>query len=71
MTVRFGMNTTLIVLALLTGLLAGALFSYLQIPIPAPPNLAGLMGIVGIYLGYKLIEWAGVGFDLLHALGIS
>ncbi len=65
------MNLTLTILALLTGVLAGALFSYLQIPIPAPPELPGLMGIVGIYAGYKLIQWLGVGFDLLVALGIE
>jgi XapX domain-containing protein len=64
------MNTTIVALALVTGLVAGALFAYLQIPIPAPPNLAGIMGIVGIYLGYKLVEWAGVSFDLLGALGL-
>ena len=55
-------------LALLTGLVAGALFRSLQIPIPAPPNLAGILGIVGIYLGYKLVEWADVGIDLLGVL---
>lgn len=65
------MNFTLTALALLTGLLAGALFSYLQIPIPAPPELPGLMGIVGIYAGYKLIQWLGVGFNLLVALGLE
>ncbi len=65
------MNFTLTALALFTGLLAGALFSYLQIPIPAPPELPGLMGIVGIYAGYKLIQWLGVGFDLLVALGLE
>ena len=65
------MNLTISLLALLTGLLAGALFSYLQIPIPAPPELPGLMGIVGIYLGYKMVQWLNVGFDLLSALGIQ
>ena len=64
------MNLTLTALALVTGLVAGAVFSFLQIPIPAPPELPGLMGIVGIYLGYKLIQWLNVGFDLLGALGI-
>ncbi len=58
-------------LALLTGMFAGALFAYLGIPIPAPPEIAGVMGIVGIYLGFKLVEAAGVGIDLLRVLGIS
>lgn len=65
------MNTTLVALALLTGLVVGALFRFLQIPIPAPPNLAGLMGIVGIYLGFMVIEHLGIGFDLLEALGFN
>lgn len=64
------MNTTITVLALLTGVLTGALFKFLQIPIPAPPNIAGIMGIVGIYVGFKAVEALGIGFDLLEALGL-
>ena len=57
-----------IALALLTGLFAGALFRFLEDPIPAPPNLPGVVGILGIYLGYKLVEWTDVSVDLLEAL---
>jgi XapX domain-containing protein len=64
-------NAAAVALALCTGLLAGALFASLRIPIPAPPNLAGVMGIVGIYLGYRVVNWLGVGVDLLEALGIG
>lgn len=64
------MNTTVTILALLTGLFTGALFKFLQIPIPAPPNVAGVMGIVGIYVGFKVVEALGIGFDLLGALGL-
>ncbi|RQG90277.1 DUF1427 family protein [Natrarchaeobius halalkaliphilus] len=63
------MTTQITVLALLTGLLTGALFRFLNIPIPAPPELPGLMGIVGIYVGYRLIDHFDVGVDLLEALG--
>jgi XapX domain-containing protein len=63
------MNVTVSVLALLTGLVTGAVFAALEVPIPAPPELPGILGIVGIYAGYKLIRWAGVSFDLLGALG--
>jgi len=66
----WAMSETLVVLSLLTGLLTGAIFKYLQIPIPAPPNLAGLLGIVGIYLGYRLVDALGWSFDLLGALGV-
>ena len=64
------MSMQLTVLALLTGLLAGALFRFLHVPIPAPPELPGVMGIVGIFLGYKLIDHFDVGVDLLEALGM-
>jgi len=64
------MSTQLAVLALLTGLATGALFRFLNIPIPAPPELPGLMGIVGIYLGYKVIDYLGVGIDLLETIGL-
>ncbi len=57
-----------LVLALLTGFFAGALFSVIQIPIPAPPNLPGILGIVGIFLGYKSIEWVGFQVDILEVI---
>lgn len=63
------MNIALSVLALLTGLVTGAVFAALRVPIPAPPELPGVLGIVGIYAGYKLIQWAGVSVDLLGVLG--
>ncbi|MEC9487947.1 MAG: DUF1427 family protein [Halanaerobium sp.] len=44
-------------LATITGIVVGALFSYLKLPIPAPPNLAGVMGIVGMFLGYLLVNY--------------
>ncbi len=40
--------------ALGTGLAVGVLFSALKLPIPAPPVLPGLLGIVGIYAGGEL-----------------
>lgn len=64
------MNTTLVVLSTLTGLLVGALFAFFGVPIPAPPKLAGVMGIVGIFLGYRLVGATDFGFNLLDALGI-
>lgn len=42
--------------ALLTGMVVGIIFSAASFPIPAPPKLAGIMGIVGIYLGYQLVQ---------------
>lgn len=56
--------------ALLTGVIAGALFAFVGVPIPAPPTIAGVLGIVGIYLGFKLIDRLGWGYDLLGVLGL-
>ncbi|RFB17242.1 DUF1427 family protein [Bacillus sp. HNG] len=46
-----------VILALVSGLIVGFLFALLKLPIPAPPALAGVTGIIGIYLGFKLFQW--------------
>jgi len=43
-----------LILSLLTGAVCGFIFERLKLPIPAPGVLAGIMGILGIYLGYKM-----------------
>jgi XapX domain-containing protein len=63
------MNTVAVLAALAVGFSAGALFTSLQLPIPAPPELPGAMAILGIYIGYVVVERLDVGFDLLGALG--
>ncbi|MDE0595090.1 MAG: DUF1427 family protein [Akkermansiaceae bacterium] len=42
-----------ILLALAVGFVVGLIFSACKLPLPSPPVLAGVMGIVGIYLGGK------------------
>ncbi|CAG9620093.1 XapX domain-containing protein [Sutcliffiella rhizosphaerae] len=44
-------------LALATGMVVGFLFALFRLPIPAPPVFSGIVGIVGIYLGYRLFMW--------------
>ncbi|TDC28490.1 DUF1427 family protein [Micromonospora sp. 15K316] len=44
-------------LALLTGLIVGVVFALLRLPIPAPPTLAGIAGIIGIFLGFIVVGW--------------
>jgi XapX domain-containing protein len=48
-------------LALLAGVVVGGLFKLIKLPLPAPPVLSGVLGIVGIYLGglltQRLMEW--------------
>jgi len=62
------MDTTTVALALLTGVAAGALFAYLRIPVPAPPTLPGIMGIVGLFLGYRIVNALGAGVDVASYL---
>lgn len=45
-----------VVLSTLTGMAVGAVFAMLKLPVPAPSNLAGVMGIVGIFLGFILVR---------------
>ena len=40
----------------LTGTVVGAIFSILRLPIPAPPVFAGLMGIVGLWIGFGIVQ---------------
>ncbi|MBH0230554.1 XapX domain-containing protein [Halobacillus yeomjeoni] len=46
-----------ILLALLAGFVVGLIFAVLKLPIPAPPAFAGIAGITGIYLGFKVVGW--------------
>lgn len=64
------MNLSLIILATLTGVATGVAFGLLDVPIPAPPNIAGVMGIVGILVGYRLVEHFDVGISLLSIFNV-
>lgn len=46
-----------VILATLAGFVVGILFSAIKLPIPAPPVLSGIMGIVGVYLGGITYQW--------------
>lgn len=43
-----------VLLALLAGLVLGFVFAKLRLPAPAPLVLAGVVGIIGIWLGFLL-----------------
>jgi XapX domain-containing protein len=55
----------LVLLAVITGFAAGFLFAILKLPIPAPPALEGVMGIVGIYLGFKAFQYVSSWLQVL------
>lgn len=46
----------LVIIALFTGIITGVIFGVAKLPLPAPPTLAGIAGIVGIFLGSKIVE---------------
>jgi XapX domain-containing protein len=58
------MDIPLFLLSLFAGTLLGVAFSISGLPIPAPPNLAGVTGIIGVYVGFKLVQ----NLDLIQKL---
>jgi len=50
-------NMTTALLSLLTGMILGAIFALFKLPIPAPATIAGILGILGIYLGFKIVSF--------------
>jgi len=44
------------IISFITGLIVGIIFSLLNLSIPAPPTLSGVLGIVGIFVGYILMK---------------
>ena len=44
------------ILAFITGIIVGVVFALLKLPIPAPPTLAGILGIIGIFVGYIIVS---------------
>ncbi|AOM81543.1 XapX domain-containing protein [Salisediminibacterium beveridgei] len=51
-----------VILALIAGAIVGFLFGVIKLPIPAPPALPGVMGIFGVYLGFKLFQYVSTTF---------
>jgi XapX domain-containing protein len=43
-------------MAILTGFICGAVFALVKLPVPAPPVLAGVAGIFGLWAGYAILE---------------
>jgi XapX domain-containing protein len=47
------------IMALGAGLSVGLLFSWLRLPLPAPPTLTGIIGAAGVFLGsvmFRLLQ---------------
>ena len=46
-----------VTLALLAGFIVGMIFTAIKLPLPAPPHIAGVVSILGVFLGYKCWHW--------------
>lgn len=46
-----------VLLALIAGVIVGIVFKFIKLPLPAPPVLPGVIGIVGVYLGGVAGSW--------------
>ena len=49
-------------MSLLSGFSVGILFTAIKLPLPAPPNVSGIAGIVGIFLGF----FVGLALDVVY-----
>ncbi len=46
-----------VLLALGVGIVVGLIFSFLKLPLPAPPYLSAVMGVFGIFFGGVIYKW--------------
>lgn len=44
------------IVALIVGLVTGTLYSWLNLPIPAPNVIGGIIAIVCTYIGYLIVQ---------------
>ncbi len=45
-----------ILIALLVGIVVGAIFKSLKLPVPVPHDFAGVVGLVGMFVGSALVD---------------
>ena len=43
-------------LSLMTGIIFGGIFTLLKLPLPAPGSFAGVLGVLGVFIGYYIIN---------------
>lgn len=48
-----------ILMSMVVGAVIGFVFKMINLPLPAPPALAGVTGILGVYMGGKIFEYIG------------
>lgn len=45
-----------VLLAFVVGTVTGVVFAFSKLPVPAPPTVAGVVGILGITVGWFLVR---------------
>lgn len=54
---------TVMLIALAVGIVIGAIFKALKLPVPVPHDFAGIVGVMGMFIGSALIDvvyqWLG------------
>jgi len=47
---------TIMLSALLVGIFIGATFKLLKLPVPVPHDFAGIVGLIGMFVGSALVD---------------
>lgn len=50
---------TIMLSALLVGIVIGATFKLLKLPVPVPHDFAGIVGLIGMFAGSALVDLIG------------
>ena len=50
---------TIMLSALLVGIFIGAAFKLLKLPVPVPHDFAGIVGLIGMFVGSALVDLIG------------
>ncbi len=49
-------NMTVMMIALAVGIVIGAIFKALKLPVPVPRDFAGILGVMGMFIGALLVD---------------
>lgn len=47
---------TVMLIALLVGIVIGTIFKLLKLPVPVPHDFAGIVGLIGMFVGSALVD---------------
>lgn len=46
----------IMLIALVVGIIIGAIFKSLKLPVPVPHDFAGIVGVIGMFVGSALVD---------------